>query len=59
MDVIVDQLFLSSSIWLVCFETRPEINDNMNLDWLQSLKQVFINVSYQTLIDSLILMALF
>ena len=29
------------------------------LDWLQSLKQFFINVSYHILVDSLTLMALF
>ena len=29
------------------------------LDWLQSLKQFFINVSYHVLVASLILMALF
>ena len=31
----------------------------MNLDWLQSIKQFFINVSYHILVASLILMALF
>ena len=30
-----------------------------NLDWLQSLKQFFINVSFHILVDSLTLMALF
>ena len=29
------------------------------LDWLQSLKQFFINVPYHILVDSLTLMALF
>ena len=31
----------------------------MDLDWLQSLKQFFINVSYQILVASLTPMALF
>ena len=31
----------------------------MALDWLQSLKQFFINVSYHILVASLTLMALF
>ena len=30
-----------------------------NVDWLQSLKQFFINVSYHILVASLTLMALF
>ena len=33
--------------------------DPLILDWLQSLKQFFINVSYQILVASLTLMALF
>ena len=31
----------------------------LNVDWLQSLKQFFINVSYHILVSSLTLMALF
>ena len=33
--------------------------DHKELDWLQSLKQFFINVSYHILVASLTLMALF
>ena len=42
---------------------RGEGNDHYHwtkmLDWLQSLKQFFINVSYHILVASLTLMALF
>ena len=33
--------------------------NNDGIDWLQSLKQFFINVSYHILVASLTLMALF
>ena len=38
--------------------TRPRVS-SLVLDWLQSLEQLFINVSYHILVASLTLMALF
>ena len=36
-----------------------DYSEYVNVDWLQSLKQLIINVSYQILVASLTLMALF
>ena len=55
---------LSGLIWVqTVFRgyQRQRVNCNIavELDWLQSLKQFFINVSYHILVASLTLMALF
>ena len=42
-----------------CLVTMAFQTDVLNVDWLQSLKQFFINVSYHILVASLTLMALF
>ena len=41
------------------FQCACNISFGMHIDWLQSLKQFFINVSYHILVASLTLMALF
>ena len=55
--------FLSISTWRIRFHFLGCLDDIFriysNLDWLQSLKQFFINVSNHILVASLTLMALF
>ena len=48
-------------LYKVCIMGLPSKTETkkLHLDWLQSLKQFFINVSYQILVASLTLMALF
>ena len=41
----------------VDFQQKAYSNLQANLDWLQSLKQFYINVSYHILVASLTLMA--
>ena len=41
------------------YTSMPHIKVNADVDWLQFLKQFFINVSYHILVASLTLMALF
>ena len=41
------------------WQFNPGIHSHEQVDWLQSLKQFFINVSYHILVASLTLMALF
>ena len=40
-------------------ERLVDLNVLIHIDWLQSLKQFFINVSYRILVAGLTLMALF
>ena len=54
MTPLVNSHKILITAYLVYFMT-----DGLSLDWLESLKQFFINVSYHILVASLSLMALF
>ena len=56
--VVICRLFQNFNFSKNSFRNTIRVSD-LGLDWLQSLKQFFINVSYNILVASLTLMALF
>ena len=56
--------YLGQVVFWVLWQSKSELykgsdSEQLKVDWLQSLKQMFINESYHILVASLTLMALF